>query len=153
MHPLPLALSLMRLRTTPVPGPARVIGQKRSARLLPWEKTPSPREAASVERLTRWREELLDEYDLGSRMTAHKYITVADVFLEEHVRFIRGMEKAYLLIRWVRRRDANAEPRDLLAPGTKVLGKLVPELAARRAGMRRLKWRARRAAVRRGAKR
>ncbi len=85
-------------------------------------------------------EALLDAHDLGSRMTAHKYITVADVFLEEHVRFIGGMEKAYLLIRWVRRRDAKAEPKELLAPGTKVLGKLVPELSVRdlRAALREL---------------
>ncbi len=85
-------------------------------------------------------EALLEKFELGSRMTAHKYIAVADVFVEEQVRFIGGMEKAYLLIRWVRRQDPHAEPRDLLKPGTKVLGKTVPELSVRdlRAALRAL---------------
>jgi hypothetical protein len=76
-------------------------------------------------------EELLEKKGMSSRMTAHKHVTVVSVFSEKEVRWIGGMEKSYLLIRWVRRRDAGADPREVLKPGAQVLGKLVPELSVR----------------------
>jgi hypothetical protein len=79
-------------------------------------------------------EELLEKKGLSSRMTAHKHVTVVNVLSEKEVRWI------YLLICWVLRQDANADPRKVLAPGFRVGGMLVPELSVRdlREALRRL---------------
>src|SRR5688572_13659169 len=76
-------------------------------------------------------EELLEAKGLSSRMTAHKHVTVVNVLSEKNVRWIGGMEKSYLLIRWVLRQDEAADPRKVLEPGFRVAGKLVQELSVR----------------------
>jgi hypothetical protein len=70
--------------------------------------------------------------ELPSRMSAFKAITVVEVFEQDEVRRLGGMEKAYQLIRAYKRLHPKTDPRSVLEPGAKVLGQEVATLSARK---------------------
>jgi hypothetical protein len=78
--------------------------------------------------------ELLVARSLPTRVTAHKLITVASIFSEPEVRQLGGMDKSFALVRFIRGQSPNADPRRLLTPGTRVLGRALGAVSARELG-------------------
>lgn len=76
-------------------------------------------------------EELLRARALPKRVTAHKLIRVLTTYSEREVKQLGGFEKSYALVRFTKRKDAKAEPRQLLLPTARVFGKLLRELSVR----------------------
>lgn len=76
-------------------------------------------------------EALLVARNLPSRVTAFKLMTVVSVFSEAEVGQLGGTEKSYALIRFARAQNPRADPRRVLAPNARVLGRAVGELSAR----------------------
>jgi hypothetical protein len=74
---------------------------------------------------------LLAERDLPTRMTAHKLIAVVSTFSEAEVRRLGGVEKAYALIRWTKRKDPSGDPKRFLEAGARFGGKPVTDVSGR----------------------
>ena len=73
-------------------------------------------------------EELLVARDLPSRMTAYKLIEVVSTFSQPEVKQLGGVARTYALVRFVKRQNENADPRKLLAPNARVLGRALADV-------------------------
>jgi hypothetical protein len=94
---------------------------------------------SELSRPKRYRDELgFDSFEallvgrnLPTRVTAFKLITVVSTFSEPEVKQLGGTEKSYALIRYAKQEKPNGDPRRLLAPSARVLGRVVGSVSAR----------------------
>jgi hypothetical protein len=75
-------------------------------------------------------EELLEARSLPSRVTAFKLITVVSTFSDAETQQLGGTEKSYALIRFAKQ-SGNSDPRRMLAPNARVLGRAVAAISTR----------------------
>ena len=76
-------------------------------------------------------EALLVARDLPSRVTAFKLMTVVSTFSDAEVQRLGGTEKSYALIRFARKQSPNGDPRRVLGPNARALGRAVATISAR----------------------